>query len=365
MTDTPDPSPAPAALTGPVLVIGVGLIGTSAAQALTQAGHQVHLRDADTSHVWVAASMGAGVADPVADPALVVVAVPPDHLGAVVVEALTEFPDAVVTDTGSVKAPALAYVTHRAPNHAHRYVGGHPMAGLERAGPLAAVPDLFLGRTWAVLPRSDNDPGAVGLVRALAVTCGASVVTIDTDDHDRAVALVSHLPHLVSVLMAGRLAGQSASDLALSGQGVRDVTRVAGGDPGLWRQIVTANAGPLVDLLDRLASDLDQLRAALVSQDTADVDALLASGVAGHRAVPGKHGGPPRTFATVTVAIPDRPGSLARLFADADAAGANVEDVRIDHDPAREYGSVEIDVVQSDIDALVTGLAERGWTAHR
>ena len=92
---------------------------------------------------------------------------------------------------------------------------------------------------------------------------------------------------------------------------------------------------------------------------------MLAAGSAGTAKIPGKHGGPTLELAEVTVAIPDQPGALAQLFADTGDAGVNIEDLRIDHDPGRAYGHVEIDVAVDQADRLVEALVARGWSAHR
>jgi prephenate dehydrogenase len=352
-------------LPGPVLVVGAGLIGASVAMALSRAGVQTYIRDVDPAVAHVASSRGAGSdADIAGAPALVVVATPPDDLGPEVERALTEFPTAVVTDVGSVKAKPLAHLERHGVDRG-RYVGGHPMAGSERSGPLASAADLFEGRTWAVVERPDCDRAAVRRVVQLAHVCGAVVVRMTTQEHDDAVARVSHLPHVVAALTAGRLVEAPDGHLALSGQGLRDVTRVAAGDPGLWRQIVTANADAVGPLLLQLRTEIDQLIDSLETGDGQGVERVLRAGAAGVSAIPGKHGGPSVALATVTVTIPDEPGALARLFADAADAEVNIEDLRIDHDPARASGLVEIDVAEDRAEWLTTQLRNRNWATHR
>jgi prephenate dehydrogenase len=140
---------------------------------------------------------------------------------------------------------------------------------------------------------------------------------------------------------------------------------VAGGDPALWQQIVALNAEPLRGLLSEVREDLDALHQALTDGDRGRLNGLLARGVAGTRAIPGKHGGPVVVTATVYVAVPDQPGGLARLFAEAEASGVNVEDVRIDHDPARAVGLVELVVAADRAEQLQGSLESRGWVTHR
>ena len=352
-------------LTGPVEVVGAGLLGTSVGLACRRAGIEVVLTDVAAEHVRTATGLGAGrPATGAEQPQLVVVAVPPDHLGHEIVAALRRT-DAVVTDVGSIKGEPARVVAEQVPDEAARYVGGHPMAGSERSGPLAASAALFDGRPWAVAPTGSADPAAVELVHELARTCGAVPLAMDPDEHDQAVARTSHLPHLLAVLVAGRLAEAPADHLALSGQGVRDVTRIAGGDPGLWQQIVALNAEALHDLLGEVRLELDVLQRAVASGDRDVVGELLARGVAGTRAIPGKHGGPVSPTRSVYVSVPDHPGELARLFADAGASGVNIEDVHIDHDPGRPVGLVELVVAERSAEHLHDALESRGWQTHR
>jgi prephenate dehydrogenase len=351
-------------LRGPVRIVGTGLIGTSIGLALVRLGVVVELVDADPDSALMAERIGAGSRLVELEPQLVVVAVPPDHVGAVVAEQL-EQTTAVVTDAASVKSKPLSDAGALT-GDLSRYVGSHPMAGSERSGPLAGRADLFDGATWAITPHGTSDPEAVVLVRRLAEACGARTVELSVQDHDLAVARVSHLPHLMSALAAGALVDAPSAHLELSGQGVRDVTRIAGGDPGLWTQIVSANSTALTGLLEQIRAELDRVLVALSKEDAADeLTLILNHGVSGAVRVPGKHGAPHADHVTVLVTIPDRPGQLAKLFADAAASGANVEDLRIDHNPGRPAGEVELAVKPASADQLVRVLTERGWAVHR
>ena len=350
-------------LTGPVEVVGAGLLGTSIGLACRRAGIDVILTDPSSKNLRTASGLGAGRPRTEDDrPQLVVVAVPPDHLGAEIARAL-KASDAVVTDVGSVKSGPLAAVTSQ-PGVA-RYVGGHPMAGSERSGPLAGSAALFDGRPWAITPHALSDPGAVALVEALVRLCGAVPVRLAPEEHDRAVARTSHVPHLLASLVAARLAQAPEQHLALSGQGVRDVTRVAAGDPALYGQIVTANSAAVLDLLGDVRAQLDTLMTAIAGEDRSGLEALLQEGVAGTRAIPGKHGGPARPMRSVFVSVPDHPGELARLFADAGASEVNIEDIHIDHDPGRPVGLVELVVDETRAEHLLASLESRDWVTHR
>jgi prephenate dehydrogenase len=143
------------------------------------------------------------------------------------------------------------------------------------------------------------------------------------------------------------------------------VTRVAAGDPALYGQIVAANAQAVGALLTGVRERLDVVIEALAGGDRAGVEAVLSEGVSGTRAIPGKHGSPARPTGTVFVAVPDHPGELARLFADAGASEVNIEDVRIDHDPGRPVGLVELTVDVDRAEHLLTSLESKGWVTHR
>ena len=357
-----EPRPA---LAGPVHVVGSGLLGTSVGLAAARAGLEVWLSDANHEHVRTASGLGAGRPAPAHGAAqLTVVAVPPDHIATAVVEALER--GGVVTDVGSIKGVPLAQVGDQVPESLlASYVGSHPMAGSERSGPLAATAALFDGRPWAVAPHTHSAPEAVALVEALARICGAEPVRLSPVEHDRAVARTSHLPHLLAVLTAGQLAEALPEHLSLSGQGVRDVTRIAAGDPDLWGQILRANQSAVGEILRDVQADLARLVHVL---DTGDADALgeiLARGVSGTRAIPGKHGGPALVTASVYVSVPDHPGELARLFADVGEIGVNIEDLYIDHDPGRPVGLVELVVQDTAAESLRGSLESREWVTHR
>ena len=346
-----------------VLIIGAGLVGSSLGLALTRAGHDVVLSDAVGSHAVVAAGLGAGrVGLPGADEIdVVVVATPPGAIPEVVVDALHRYPKAVVTDVGSVKGQLVHDIAEAEPDLAARYVPSHPMAGSQYTGPLTASAELFVDRTWVVTPVEGNDDATVQRVVAIAEETGARVVVMDPDRHDEAVAQVSHVPHLMSILTASHLRAVPGEHLRLAGQGIRDVTRIAGSDPGLWRQIITANAAAIRVELDEVAEDLRYLMGVLESPEP--LERFLGLGQAGARALFAKHGAEPIDVHEVTVEIPDEPRALARLFTDIGDAGFNVEDFELRHDPVREVGYLTIVIEREVAERFRDTLAHRGWVA--
>jgi prephenate dehydrogenase len=185
---------------------------------------------------------------------------------------------------------------------------------------------------------------------------------MDVEVHDAAVARVSHLPHLLSVLMAGHLVDVPAEQLQLAGQGLRDVTRIAGSDPRLWQQIVGANAAALLPELRSVQDRLSDLITAMEEDRSAGARPQLDRGVAGTRRIPGKHGTAPVQYRQLVVEIPDTPGALSRLFADVAEAGVNVEDISIEHDPDRTVGYLSLAVTPEQADPLITSMSAAGWT---
>lgn len=348
------------------LVIGSGLIGASAGLALRRLGVEVWLEDRDSEAVRIAEGRGAGrPGPPSSDPDLVLVAVPPAIAPSVIVGALRTYLDATVSDVVSTKAQ-LQHDVESLISDLHlvtRFVPGHPLAGREVSGAAAATPDLFADRVWALTPGALTDPARVRQVEEVVAALGAVAVVTTPESHDLAVALTSHTPQVVSSLVAAGLAPLAEAEVRLSGQGLRDVTRLASSDPALWTEILASNAGPVAEaldgLIDRLAAVRDGLRAG--SAGAPAVRGALASGVEGARKVPGKHGARPVDYAVVPVVIADQPGELGRLVAAASATGVNLEDIRIEHAAGRPTGLVELSVRPESRERLRAGLAEGGW----
>lgn len=358
-----------------LLIIGTGLLGTSLGLALRDTGIRVHLDDPSPTALALARDLGAGEPlTPQTRPDLVVVAAPPDVTAEVVIRALRTWPEAVVTDVASVKDAVLTAVAEQtSAAEAARYVGSHPMAGRERSGAVSARGDLFQGRTWVICPHPGVDGQAPARVREVAAAVGAAPVEMGAAEHDHAVAAVSHTPQVAASLVAARLRDLDENAVALAGQGLRDVTRIAESDPMLWTQILAGNAQAVLPVLDALAGDLDAVRAGLRSLvdgppegpgARAALAGAIANGQAGHARIPGKHGAPPTAYLSLVVVLPDRPGQLADLFSDIGGAGVNLEDVRLDHVEGADVGLAELWVVPAALEPLQEALSAAGWRVH-
>jgi prephenate dehydrogenase len=235
------------------------------------------------------------------------------------------------------------------------------MAGREVGGAESARADLFQGRAWIIDSEGvDSDVLAAG--SELINLLGGHQVNLDSTAHDKAVALVSHLPQLVSSLLAKQLNGGEEGWLELAGAGLRDTTRIAGSDSKLWREIIAANSQALSPLLKVLQSDLNSLIASLEDQEA--VAGLIQAGQKGRARIPGKHGGKARAYTYLPIVIEDKPGQLAALFDECADASVNVEDLTIEHSPGQFTGLITLALSDSDAATLSEHLKSNGWSVH-
>jgi len=352
-------------LTGTVRIVGAGLIGTSIGLALTKAGLDVVIEDASPANVRLAIDYGAG-RQPKSDdsPSVIVVCVPPDVTASVVSSELARFETSIVTDVASIKGQVLEELNQSGAD-VSRYVGSHPMAGRERGGALSGRADLFYSRPWVISAHSNSKSAAVAAVEMLALDLGATPIRVDPFEHDRAVALVSHVPQIVSSLLAARLIDADASDVSLAGQGLRDTTRIAASDPKLWIQILGANSNEVAKVLAALSKDLTQVIAALENVDAtgslATIGDALSRGNRGVEQIPGKHGSRNKHYEQVIVMIDDQPGQLAKLLTEIGEIGINLEDLSLEHSPGAQIGLVELSVLPNVQATLIDALTQRGW----
>lgn len=349
---------------GQVRIVGTGLLGTSIGLALRALDVDVVLANRSPAALNLAIDYGAGRAAAADDaPGLVIVAVSPDSTADLVAAELEAHPGALVTDVASVKAGILADLTARGAA-VGRYLGSHPMAGRERGGAVSARADIFLGRPWVIAPHALSTPEQERILENLALDLGSTPIRLSPEEHDRAVALVSHVPQVISSLLAARLLGGSTAVPALAGQGLRDTTRIAASDPELWIQILGANAGSVGEVLAAFRDELDGVIDALAAPTSPGAPTRLAGmltrGNQGVARIPGKHGSDAR-YATLVVQVADEPGRLARLLTEIGEEGVNMEDLRLEHSPGAQIGFAEIAVVPEAAERLAAALEARGW----
>jgi prephenate dehydrogenase len=344
-----------------VLVVGTGLIGTSIALGLTAQGIRVFLTDIDQDALAKAIKVSGATQYLDQDIALVVVATPPANVAKVIATATIDHPLAVVTDVASVKGSIFRELERIGTSGWERIVGGHPMAGREVSGAIGAQGNLFLARPWVIASGEKTSAEAISTVKELVETLGAFPIFRSIEEHDRAVALISHTPQIVASVLAGELMDAEDSYIELAGQGIRDTIRIASSDSNLWTEILSENSEFISKQVTQVANHLLEFAAALDSGNRESVTARLVKGNLGRDRLPGKHGSSQKSTSTLVVRLDDKPGELARLFTVAARSNVNLEDVRIDHSLGQPTGLVELTVASDAIELLKPALEVEGF----
>jgi prephenate dehydrogenase len=339
-----------------VAVVGVGLIGGSVGLAARsrlgatvrgvdpRAGEAVARGAIDSAHRDLGDALDG------ADAAFV--AVPVDVLADTVATVLAQAPrTCVVSDVGSTKRTVVEAA--RDP----RFVGGHPLAGSEAAGVEHAREDLFDGATWYLTPTAATQGTLLERLHRLITGLGARPAVIDADVHDRVMAAVSHLPHVVAnVLVAQAVDALGGERPPATGPSFRDATRVAGANPALWGAIYAANRDALADALDDAVARLQGVSAQL--RDGADLTAWQHGAADGRRALVQAGLGPGATR-ELRVAVPNRPGVIADIALTLGRAGVNISDMALSPSADNSQGEIALWVAEARADeaaALVAGL---------
>ena len=341
-----------------VRIVGSGLIGTSIGLALSRSGVAVEMVDNDLRAQKLAQELVGGVQG--LTPELVIFATPTSSLHNSLDREFALNPQAGFIDIGSVKTKPQSLVESSLIPTA-RFCLTHPMAGRELGGAESAQGDLFIGRTWIVDP-TGVDRDVLDLVDQLIGICGATKVEMDVASHDRAVALISHLPQIASSALALQLNGGSAAALEVAGAGLRDTTRIAGSNPELWAEILTSNSDAIRPLLASLINSLQDLERSLDDFDY--VKNFIKEGKNGRERIPGKHGGKAREYTYVPIVIDDKPGQLRLIFDECAFLGVNVEDLSIEHSPGQEKGLVTLAMSRNEAERFSEHMATKGWSVH-
>ncbi|MFN2543603.1 MAG: prephenate dehydrogenase/arogenate dehydrogenase family protein [Actinomycetota bacterium] len=356
-----------------VAVVGTGLIGTSIAMAATRAGDRVRGFDANGSVLETAAERAgleaaASLRECVEPADLVFVCTPVASIGEAVLAVVEASPAALVSDVGSVKRTVLADVDRvLPPDGAARFVGGHPMTGSERTGPDAASASLLEGAAWVFTPGPRSDPEAVRSLESYATRLGAHPLTMDAEHHDRLVALVSHLPQVVSSALMSLAGAEDDADpraLVIAASGFRDVTRLAGSDPELWTGILGANREAVLEAIDLFVHRVGSVRALIADQDVAGLRRALGEAQRARGAL----GAKPRVragMALIQLPVPDRPGVLAQVTTGLGKAAVNIEDLQIVHSPWEPAGVIHLTVLAEHADEALGALAADGFEPVR
>lgn len=347
-----------------VRIVGSGLIGSSIGLALAAKGVTVEMVDVEEKAAALAQDLvGSSLSENRDDeemPDLVIIAAPLSATGLVVQREKSSGFNLKFMDIASVKVNPLLQVSSLGLDMA-QFLPSHPMAGREVGGAESARADLFQGRPW-IIDSAGVAPELLAFGLQVIEFCGAHIVDMPAASHDRAVALISHLPQILSSTLAAQLEGAPAEWLDLAGSGLRDTTRIAASNPTLWREIIVANSQALSPLLEKVVESLQDLLSNLT--DEAQVEDFIKGGNRGRSMIPGKHGGVARNYTFLPVVIEDKPGQLAALFDECAIAQVNVEDLAIEHSPEQYTGLITLALSSSDAEKLYLHLKNAGWSAH-
>lgn len=330
-------------------VLGTGLIGASIAIGLRGSGWQVQGWDPDRSAGRGALDMGAldvltqerEAAVEAAE--LVVLAGPVTAIIEGVSQLETE---ALVTDVAGVKLPVVAASSLR------HFVGGHPMAGRETAGPAGASGSMFRGATW-VLVSDGAEARDIERMKDIVKGLGAIPVVMTAGDHDRTVGLVSHLPHLAAAALV-RTVGRDPEAMELVAGGFRDLTRIAMSDPGWWVDVLVANRDSVSEAARGLARELENLAALVEGGRLAELESMLAES----RRVRTSMSAP---VATVSVVVEDRPGEIARVGHSLAESGVDLRDLQLRHATHGGGGVLTLSVRAGEEERLRRALEADGF----
>jgi prephenate dehydrogenase len=345
-------------------VVGLGLIGSSVALALQATGWQVTGEDLDPDATR--AALEAKVIGDRAmgeDHVLVVIATPAGAVVSVARDFLERFKRAelIVTDVAGVKSSIVAGVSDA------RFLGGHPMAGSEQRGLKGARLDLFSGCTWVLTPTPLTSPATYSTLHGYLRDVGASVVAIDANDHDRLVALASHVPHLLAgALMneATKAAEQDPVLLQLAAGGFRDMTRIAAGDPAIWPDVLFENREAIDQTLVALEDRLEALRGALATNGRSTIEDSLYEASVARRQLPGRALSSDN-LAYLRIVVSDRPGVLATVTKAASDLQVNIYDIEIAHGIEGVGGTLLLAVDAALSQTLADSLATLGFQVAR
>ncbi len=348
-----------------IQIVGLGLIGTSIALALKQQGYYVTGYDINHATAATADKIGAvddlgldmtadvafvatpvsGVTD-VAKILLVGESENPKELSelssmrAEAAAAGLVNPDQIVSDVAGIKSGIIKEVRH--PN----FIGGHPMAGSERLGPLGADEKLFYGATWVLTPTEETDPHSFAVLSSLIRGLGAETVALEPDRHDKLVATVSHVPHTVAanlMLLAQEQSFREAALLRLAAGGFRDMTRISAGDPLIWPEVLIDNGDAVINTMDSLIERLSLMRSLIAEKDRDGIYRVLHEAQKARRNLP-QRANSSEDLVEVAVNIADRPGVLAEITTSLGGEGINLYNLEIVH-AAEETGGVLVMVI--------------------
>lgn len=307
-----------------VLIVGLGLIGSSIALDIKQVHPQVQIIGLDTDRESLAIAKRQGIIDqigetlpteaPVAD--FIILCTPVKAA----IRQLTELselplkPGVIITDVGSTKSEIMTKVRTLAPDFP--FVGGHPMAGSHKSGVLAADKDLFENAYYILTPKTDADEDLVEQLEALLHGTRAKFVVLSAEEHDQITGMLSHLPHVIAsglVNQSKKFTQTYPRAQQLAAGGFRDITRIASSDPRMWTDVLLSNQAPILSQLDSWQEEMQAIRAAIAAGDRQAIFEFFVEAKETRDTLPVHEKGAIPAFYDLFVDVPDYPGVIAEV----------------------------------------------------
>ena len=356
-------------------ILGTGLIGGSLGLALREEGAAARVVGYDADAAMLQLALSRGAIDEAAESAeelaaaceLIFVAVPVRAVAGVLTRIAPRLrPGATLSDVGSVKEPIAASAARILPSHAH-FIAGHPLAGSEQSGVGFADPGLFRGAYYVLTPSEDCDAGAYSRLHALLTALGARVIAMHPRQHDRAVSVISHLPHVMAMALMN-LALERAEEyplLRLAAGGFRDMTRIAASDSALWLDILLENREAVLDSLREGAAAMLRIGELLERGEECELLRWMKRAGSGRQSMAPALGESLAGFYGVTLPVDDRPGVISDVTLAVGELGINIEDIELVHPLESGQGLLRLTFSGEEAAGRAArALRERGYRAN-
>jgi len=355
-----------------IAIVGVGLLGGSLAAAFKQQSGDYKVVGYNHNPGAVEEGIKRGFIDTAAPSIeeaaaaadIIFICVPVGHIPEYAVRAAKSAkPGAIITDVGSTKRTIVEEVEPHVPGGVH-FIGGHPMAGSEKTGVAAANPALFKNAHYLLTPTQKTDMAAYKKLHSMLTSIGANVVAIEPEKHDRAVAVVSHLPHmLAAVLMnlASSETNETENILMLAAGGFKDTTRIAAGSPRMWIDICLDNREAILYAIDKMNGMLSSLREEIDAADRALIGDMLERAQMARLNLPSALGKEIGKLYELYVPVTDKPGVISDITLTVGQLGINIEDIEILH-ATESSGTLRLMIPEKEnADKAAKALVERGY----
>ncbi|SDJ96570.1 prephenate dehydrogenase [Natronincola ferrireducens] len=340
-----------------IVIIGVGLIGGSIALSLKKAGYRGKIIGCDLSQEALEEAKALGVIDmgysslkdAVQGADLVIVATPVGYYSGIFKEIAPFLPkNVIVTDVGSVKGYVEKAASKDLPQDI-QFIGGHPMAGSEKGGIKAATPFLYENAYYFLTPNSNTKEDTINKLKTFVEILGAYPVIVEPQQHDKIVALISHIPHLAAVLLANMLDRQnSISYIPFVGGGFRDTTRIAAGNPHMWKDIFFLNQTEVLEGIEALEDMLEEFKHLLKTQGYKGVLETLEKAKLIRDSIPHTYRDYIPPLYDLIIDVEDRPGILGELTQIIGNHKINIKEIEILHERQGEKGAVRIGLASKE-----------------